>query len=516
MEILLRKISNTINQEAFLRRALGVLTASIASMIMLPIAHASNITEPPTLSMSVNPTTVTTGDPAVLSWHSENADQCSAAGAWSGIQPLSGNMTIYPTKTVTYALTCGNNAGYINYSVTVTLNSNETSAQPTLSMDVNPSTINQGDQSVLSWHSVNASQCVAAGGWSGSRPLSGTLIITPSQSTTYTLTCYNSGGYVNSQTTITVQAITSSQTPSTNSNAQNPTASLFVSSSQITPGQTVTLSWSSTNAQQCLATGGWSGTQPLSGSLTVTPVTTTTYSLSCTNSYGSGYDSKTVLVNSTYNPNPYYPYTNNYTYDNQSTIYGSNNSNPLNAVCVISPVDSATYKSVSFTAGVSGGSQPYTYKWSGDVSGNQLTAKAYFTTPGIKNAYLTVHDSTNQVATASCSTIIHTAAVAYVNNQGSASQNSNTQTASSTSSTNSEATSTVATTTTENTVSNVNSEPVVQTSNDSQSTAENGKRSLLASLFLNNSNNPSMLTYILLVVVFLIVIAAVVINILKK
>ena len=49
-------------------------------------------------------------------------------------------------------------------------------------------------------------------------------------------------------------------------------------------GQTSTLSWSATNVDTCVASGGWSGQKAISGSETVSPAQTTTYFLRCTGS----------------------------------------------------------------------------------------------------------------------------------------------------------------------------------------------------------------------------------------
>ncbi len=73
----------------------------------------------------------------------------------------------------------------------------------------------------------------------------------------------------------------------------------------ITLGQSATLTWSSTNASACTASGGWSGNQALSGTQTVTPtaVGSVTYTLSCTapsGTYGGGGSAQgaaTVTVN---------------------------------------------------------------------------------------------------------------------------------------------------------------------------------------------------------------------------
>lgn len=65
-----------------------------------------------------------------------------------------------------------------------------------------------------------------------------------------------------------------------------PDVLLSAGATSINLGQSTTLSWTSTNATTCTASGGWSGTQTTSGSQTITPTTTTTYDLLCTGSTG--------------------------------------------------------------------------------------------------------------------------------------------------------------------------------------------------------------------------------------
>ena len=77
-----------------------------------------------------------------------------------------------------------------------------------------------------------------------------------------------------------------------------PTVSFSASPASMTPGKVSTVTWSSTNATSCAASGGWSGTRATSGTLTVSPASTTTYMLSCSGSGGtSAPASATVTVN---------------------------------------------------------------------------------------------------------------------------------------------------------------------------------------------------------------------------
>lgn len=80
-----------------------------------------------------------------------------------------------------------------------------------------------------------------------------------------------------------------------------PTVALSASPSAVTRGQSVTLTWSSTNATSCDASASpsesdWSGTQPTSGLQAVTPTSsgTTTYTLMCTGAGGSASHSASI------------------------------------------------------------------------------------------------------------------------------------------------------------------------------------------------------------------------------
>jgi hypothetical protein len=67
-----------------------------------------------------------------------------------------------------------------------------------------------------------------------------------------------------------------------------PTASLGAAPTSIASGGSSTLTWSSTNATSCTASGGWSGAKATSGTQSTGALTATTaYSLSCTGAGGT-------------------------------------------------------------------------------------------------------------------------------------------------------------------------------------------------------------------------------------
>lgn len=81
--------------------------------------------------------------------------------------------------------------------------------------------------------------------------------------------------------------------------AAAPAVTLAFSAPQVNAGDTVTLTWSSTNASGCSASGNWSGAQPTAGSLTFVPSAAGAfaYRLDCSGSGGTaGADAKLAVI----------------------------------------------------------------------------------------------------------------------------------------------------------------------------------------------------------------------------
>ena len=80
-------------------------------------------------------------------------------------------------------------------------------AQPTVTLSADPTSISKGDSSTLSWTSTNATQLTIAPEV-GTVTAEGTTKVTPSDSTTYTITASGPGGSANATTRVTVSAPT--------------------------------------------------------------------------------------------------------------------------------------------------------------------------------------------------------------------------------------------------------------------------------------------------------------------
>lgn len=154
-----------------------------------------------------------------------------------------------------------------------------------VSIGASPTALSVGESTTLSWSSSNATGCQASGAWSGTVALSGTRLVTPATAGTFTyaLTCNGVAG----STSVVVAALT-----------PMPTVSLSLAPKTVLAGQSSTLTWSTTNATACAASGTWAGNRGASGSVVVVPAIagTYTYSLNCTGDGGAASGAVTLGV----------------------------------------------------------------------------------------------------------------------------------------------------------------------------------------------------------------------------
>ncbi|WP_273453885.1 PQQ-dependent sugar dehydrogenase [Nevskia ramosa] len=169
---------------------LPVAVGLILSLVLLtPMAQAAV----PTLNFTAEPTTIALGASTTLRWTSTGATACTASGAWSGSQATSGTRVSKPTAgTKTYTLSCTGSGGSVSSSVSVVV----VPPAPELTLSASPTTITLGQSATLSWVSKNATSCTASDAWSGSKPLSGSEVVTPTVVgiSGYDLRCRVSGG----------------------------------------------------------------------------------------------------------------------------------------------------------------------------------------------------------------------------------------------------------------------------------------------------------------------------------
>ena len=152
----------------------------------------------------------------------------------------------------------------------------------TVKLSASPLKILSGNNSTLTWSSSNATSAYINQGI-GSVPLNGSLSVSPTQTTIYTITVRNSSGYRRASAKVTV-------TPAL------PTVTFTAAPDSIILGQSSTLSWTAGNASTVSINQGI-GTVTLNGTRAITPSATTTYIITVTGSGGTVTAAATVTVN---------------------------------------------------------------------------------------------------------------------------------------------------------------------------------------------------------------------------
>jgi hypothetical protein len=82
-----------------------------------------------------------------------------------------------------------------------------TPSKPELFIWLDPPIIFKGQSSNISWEAFYVSSCIASGGWSGSKQISGKEIISPTTNTTYNLTCTGPRGNISKSVTLIVKEL---------------------------------------------------------------------------------------------------------------------------------------------------------------------------------------------------------------------------------------------------------------------------------------------------------------------
>ncbi|GEM_PF-3088487 len=251
-----------------------------------------------------------------LQWTSSNADSCTASGGWTGTKNTTNSAGFYTgnqganvipmTSSQTYTIACTGAGGTATDSVVV-----NPTAEFLVDIKVNnsdgPITVNNGGSANLTWVSANASSCTLTKSTfcvgcnpdyetkdipetiqAHKFPYSSKAVTlaynryTPKAG--YTFTCKDSNGNSKSDTVVINISATNAPTVVLKANEQSGATTLQ-------SNQPLNLTWSSTGANTCTASGDWSGPKSTTGSETITlpdsSSTASNYSLSCTGATGT-------------------------------------------------------------------------------------------------------------------------------------------------------------------------------------------------------------------------------------
>ncbi len=218
----------------------------------------------PTCTLDAAPTTIAPGGSSTLSWTTTHATSIVITQGIGSVT-ANGSTSVSPTVSKTYSLTATGAGGSVTCQQTVVVT---TPAAPTCTLNGTPSTVAPGDATALSWTTTNAVTASIDHSVGAVTPIiAGSTAVSVPSTTTYTMTVTSAfGATATCQTTVTTTTVS------------GPACTISVSSNSIKTGQSITISWTSTNATEGSITGGIGGVSPVSsGSIDMFPPSDTTY-----------------------------------------------------------------------------------------------------------------------------------------------------------------------------------------------------------------------------------------------
>ena len=266
-----------------MRKVLPLLLVSV----FLLIGSSCVSLLPSIVTFQANPDVITAGQSATLVWNVSGTNSVTIDQGL-GALPAAGSQIVTPNVTTVYTLTANNLVGTTTKSIVVGVNP----APIVINIDVNPAVINSGASAALIW-SVSNANSVSINQGIGSVPLTGNKLVSPTDTTTYTLTAGGPAGTVTKSVVLSVNA---------------PIVAVFnVDPNIIAVGQLATLHWDVSGATSVSIDQGVGDVQQV-GSKVVYPYYTTTYTLTASSSCCSVSKAAVLTVGN------YYPYQMPYGY----------------------------------------------------------------------------------------------------------------------------------------------------------------------------------------------------------
>jgi hypothetical protein len=151
------------------------------------------------IRFSANPSTVRSGQSSTLTWQVENAESVEITTV-GRVDARGGSVSVAPAETTIYRLTAkGANNQEVNETVTITV---ERPLGRVITFTASPMNISLGQSSTLTWQTDGADSVEITG--LGTVAINGSQVVSPTETTTYTLTAHTRFGDVTANTTIRV------------------------------------------------------------------------------------------------------------------------------------------------------------------------------------------------------------------------------------------------------------------------------------------------------------------------
>lgn len=299
-----------------------------------------------------SPASIQAGQTSTLTWVVQGATSVNIQPGIGNVS-LTGSSTVSPMTSTTYTLTAVGPNGNINATATVSVGGGVGTPQ-IIRFEASPVSIQPGQSSTLSW-ATNGATIVSISGVGSVTP-NGSTTVSPTQTTTYTLTAASADGKsVTSPVTVTV------------STGAIPQIQVFVATPQnIDPGSSTQLCWQITGATSISIQPGVGSNLNANDCATVKPSSTTTYTLTATNSTGTIQGNATVNVGTvkinSFTANPVTttaagdPSVLNWTTENATSVVliggelGPQNL-PVNGTFTVHPITNSTYTLTAYGPG---------------------------------------------------------------------------------------------------------------------------------------------------------------------
>ena len=237
--------------------------------------------------LSAAPNRICAGQSSTLTWSSTGGTSATITDMTSGTVtnvPVNGSLVVTPPTTRTYRLSVTNSVGTVTQDVPVTVNP----LAVINSFFPSPSSVNAGQSASLFFDVSNTTSRtitdLTTGTVTNLATESGNISVTPPSTRTYRLTAVSG---CNSITQDVVVTVTTCPTAAGSTFTASPNA--------ITGGQSSILSWNVPNATQ-VTISGVPGTFGATGSVSVSPTSTTTYTLTASNGTCSAVTLQTTVT----------------------------------------------------------------------------------------------------------------------------------------------------------------------------------------------------------------------------
>ena len=307
------------------------------------------------LRFSAEPATVRPGQAARLSWVAEGAEEVTITPGPGRVDPRAGTIDVTPSQTTTYRLTARGGGEEISSEVVVTVAAEPPSDPRIVRFASSPTNIVLGQSTTLSWTTEGATEVNISG--IGRVDSSGSRMVSPTQTTTYTLTARGADGrQVAAPLIVTV------------GDAQVPRVLHFAAvPASIAPGQSTQLCWQVENATELSISPSVGGGLEGSACATVTPSETTSYTLTARNAAGQITATAVVAAGAqvritSFNANPAFssmagsPVTLNWTTEGATSVTltgvdAAPGTLSVNGSFVVRPITNTTYTLTAYGPG---------------------------------------------------------------------------------------------------------------------------------------------------------------------